>query len=190
MHVSPLSVMAEVAIPDARHCFRLAAPFIAVAAFLFVWNRMDTIINHLFPSWAWQKKLGWMNFTALRRADAFMRWLGYFVYAILAVALVGILWAAQGFPNLDNWNDPPVLEDLLVRVPILVICLAFWIFYLLAELFPRMSSQYEEEELQKFRAEQKELEHEEKMNPQSRVRKDLRAPFKISIVSSRPKLKR
>jgi hypothetical protein len=186
MNGSPLLVMAEVAIPDASHFLRLACPVIAVAAFLFVWNRMDAIIHHLFPDWEWQKKLGWLNFDALRRADAFMRWLGYFVYAILAAALVAILWAAQGFPNLDNWNDPPVLADLLVRVPIALISVAFWLFYLLYALFPKLNSQYEEEELQKFRAEQKALEHEEKMNPKSR----LKEPFRIEITPSRPKPKR
>jgi len=187
MYGVPLTVMAAVGIPDARHFLRLAGPIIAVAAFLFVWRRMDAIIHHLFPDWEWQRKLGWLNFKAHRRADAFMRWLGYFVYAVLALTLAGILWAAQGLPNLDDWNDPPILLDLIVRALVLLLCLAFWAYYLLGELFPRMNRQYEEEELEKFRAEQSEYEKEEKMNPGSRLKKDQRSPLKISIVPSRPK---
>jgi len=181
-----LSVMAVIAIPDAPHFFRAIGPGLAVVAFLFVWHRIEWVVNRLFPDWAWQKKLGWLNFSAIRRADAFMQWLGYFVYVLLAAALVGILWVAEGFPTYEDWSDPPVLAILLVRVPVLVVCLGFWLLYLLGELIPKMSNQYEEEELEKFRAEQKEIERQEKMNPKLPGRE----PFRIEITPSRSKPKR
>jgi len=171
MHGTPLPVIAEIAIPDASHCFRLVAPFLAAGVLIFLWRNSDEIINRLFPQWEWERKLGWLNFAAHRRADAVMRWLGYFVYAILAVALLGIVWAAKGLSALGQWSDPIVLSDLLFRIPVLLVSLGFWLYYLGGYLLPRMHGQYEEEKLEKFREEQKELEHEQDRNPKARFNK-------------------
>jgi hypothetical protein len=169
MHGTPLSVMAEISIPDAPHFLRFAAPFLAVVAFLFLWNRMGAIIGFLFPNLEWEKKLGWLNITAQHRADAFMRWLGYFVYAILALALLGILWVAEGFSviDLDQWTEPQVMVELIVRMLVLLVSLGFWLYYLSFELIPKMHGQYEEEELEKFRIEQKVLDQQKSTNPGS-----------------------
>ncbi len=69
MHGSPFFVMAEMAIPDAGQCIDWAAPFLVLAAAVCVLRRMDLIIDHLFPHWDWEKRLGWLNITAHRRAE-------------------------------------------------------------------------------------------------------------------------
>jgi hypothetical protein len=169
MHGTPLPVIAEIAIPDASHCFRLVAPFLAAGVLLFLGRNSDEIFNRLFPHWEWERKLGWLNFAAHRRADAVMRWLGYFVYAILVVALAGIVWAAKGLSAMGQWDNVQVFSDLLFRIPVLLVCLGFWFYYLGGYLLPRMRGQYEEEELEKYREEQKEHEHDR--NPNARFNK-------------------
>jgi len=171
MHGSLLPAFAEIAIPDAQQCLRVAAPFLAVAGLVALWRNLDEILNRLFPHWEFEKKLGWLNFKAQKRADTFLRGLGYFIYALLAAGLLGILWAAQGLAAIRQWDDVQVLGDILLRVPVLLVSLGFWLFYLFGHLIPRMCGQYEEEELEKFREEQRELEREQDRYPESRLKK-------------------
>jgi len=184
MHGSLLPAFAEIAIPDAQQCLRVAAPILAVAGLVALWRNSDEIINRLFPHWEFEKKLGWLNFKAHQRAETFLRGLGYFIYALLAAGLLGILWAAQGLAAIRQWDDIPVLGDILLRVPVLLVSLGFWLFYLFGYLVPKMRGQYEEEELEKFREEQRELERDQDRYPESRLKKPMSKPRLNSLTSS------
>jgi hypothetical protein len=184
--------MAVIAIPDARHCFAWAAPILVLVAAICVIGRMDQIIDRLFPSWEWERRLGWLNLGAQRRAERVLRWIGYFIYAALGLALLGIVWAATGLVDaLNNWSDPYALSELARRVPVLLACLGLWLVYLGCELIPKMRGQYEEEELEKFRAEQEELEREREQHPASRVKSPLAKPrVNLPLEKDRPKPRR
>jgi len=177
MHAPPLVIMAEIAIPDARHCLIVAAPVIGLMAAVAIISRMDQIMDRLFPNLEWERRLGWLNFGAQRRADRVLRWIGYFIYAVLCLALLGIVWAAKGLvETLNNWSDPYVLSELARRIPVLLACLGLWLVYLGCELLPKMRGQYEEEELEKFRIEQEEVERERQMNPALRGKMSFQKP--------------
>ena len=164
--------------PDAWQCLHFAAPFITVAALWWLINQTDRIVNYLFPYLEWEKSLGWLNIQAERRAQAAMRWLGYGIYATLAAALLGIVWAAEGLQALDNWSDPWVMGDLALRVPVLGFCLGLWWFYLGCWLIPKLRAEREEAGYRKFRAEMEEAdrEKEEETQPRSRIQSPLRKP--------------
>jgi len=170
MHGAPFFFVAEIGIPSAGQCLTFAAPFLAVAAVVWLLRRMDQIIDHLFPHWEWEKQLGWLNIRAERQANAFLRWIGYFIYAALAMALYGIIWAAQVLSSLNGWSDPSALRDLLLCLPVLLVSVGFWLVYLGLSLIPKLREQYEKDELERFRVEQKEIEQERAMNPASRFK--------------------
>jgi len=177
MHMAPFVFLAEMAIPDARQCFTWATPVLALIAACAVVGRMDTIIDRLFPNLDWERRLGWLNLRAQRRADTVLRWVAYFIYAVLGMALLGIVWSAKGLVEaMNHWSDPYVLSELARRIPVLLACLGLWIVYLASELLPKMRSQYEEEELEKFRTEQAEIEQDRARNPLSRVKSPLPKP--------------
>src|SRR5260221_1795792 len=129
-----LLFLAEVAIPSAWQCLVFAAPLLVVAALWWLIERADQTVNHLFPEWEWEKRLGWLNLQAHRRADLVLRWLGYVVYAVLAVALYGIVWAAPVLGNLQQWDDPALMAKGAAQVSVLFICLGLWLGYLGLEL--------------------------------------------------------
>jgi hypothetical protein len=163
----------------AWQCFVWAAPFLAIAALWWLINRIDRIISRLFPYLEWEHSLGWLNIRAHRRAAMALRWIGYGVYATLAVALVGIVWAAKGLQQLDNWSDPWVMGDLALRVPALGFCLGLWVLYLGGWLLPKLRTGREEAGLKKFRAEMEEAEKELQERggqPHSRIHSPLRKP--------------
>ena len=188
MQAPRLFIMADIAIPDAWQCFIWLAPFVTLAASIYLLRRMDLIMDRLFPHWEWERQLGWLNLAAQRRADRVLRWLGYFVYAVLGLTLLGIVWAAKGLSNFNNSDDPHVLLDLLIRIPVLLVSLLFWALYLGCELIPKLTGQYEEEELEKFRAEQAELELEREQNPSSRLKSPLhKAGANPLITPNRPR---
>jgi hypothetical protein len=175
--------------------FVWAAPFLAVAAVWWLINRTDRIVNHLFPDLEWEKSLGWLNIRAERRAKAALRWIGYGIYVLLAVSLLGIVWAAEGLRALDNWPDPWVMGDLALRVPVLVICLGAWVLYLGCGLIPKLRAQREEAGLKKFRAEVEEAERERETQPRSRIHSPLRkprvnAPPRVPLVPDRARRRR
>lgn len=163
--------------PSAGQCLVLAAPFLAVAAVWWLINRTDRIVSHLFPDLEWEQSLGWLNIKAERRANTGLRWVGYGIYVMLADALVGIVWGAEGLSQIDNWSDPWVMGDLALRVPALLFCLGIWVLYLGGWLIPKLRAQREEAEYKKFRAEVEEAERErDEMHPRSRIHSPLRKP--------------
>jgi hypothetical protein len=151
--------LAAISIPTAGQCLAILAPFLAVAVARWVLGTgIDLILGLLFPSEDWDREMGWLNLKSERRASAVLRWIGYVLQAALALALYGIAWGAVGLWEVDQWSDPAVLGRLAGRVPVLLTCLAVWLFYLFGDLLPRLRREYEREELEKFRAEQAALE--------------------------------
>jgi hypothetical protein len=105
-----------------------------------------------------------------------VRWLGYGIYILLVAALYGMIWAAEGLQALDNWSDPWVMGDLVLRIPVLGICLGAWVLYLGGWLIPKLRAQREEAELKKFRAQMEEAERQRERQPRSRIHAPLRKP--------------
>ena len=58
---TPLSILAAIAVPSAWQCLAVAGPFLAIGAVWWLINRTDQILNHLFPDWEWERKLGWLE---------------------------------------------------------------------------------------------------------------------------------
>ena len=154
------SFLAEIAIPDAWQCFAVAAPVIAVIGLWTLIRNIDLIIHRLFPHWHWETRLSWLNIKAYQRADAILRWMGYAVYAVLAVTLYGIVWGAQVVSRLHQLDDPKIMAEAARRLPVLLISVGIWLVYLGFALIPKLKREYEDEELEKFRAEMKEAEQE------------------------------
>jgi len=163
-------LVAAIGIPDARHCLIAALPVVCVLAVSWFLKRIDSILAWLFPHWEWERKLGWLNIRAERQADAFLRWVRYLVYALLAMSLYGIVWGAQALAWLDQMDDPRILAEIVARVPVLLISLGFWLSYLGLVLIPKLRNEYEFEELQKYRAEQAILEKEHERARSSRLK--------------------
>jgi len=185
MRAQPLSFLAEIAIPSAGQCLRVAAPFLAVAAAWWLVARMDQIIAYLFPHLEWERKMGWLNIRAERQANAIWRWLGYAVYALLATALYGIVWSVQGLPPLDEWTDPSQVSEVATRLPVLLVSAGFWLVYLGCGLIPQLRNQYETEDLENFRAEQKELEREQELLRSRRKKSPAKPRFEMPARSNR-----
>jgi hypothetical protein len=163
METPPLH--AALGIPSAGQCLAFVAPFLGLLAAYWLVGHTDHFIRRFLPSLEWQRQLGWFNIRAERRAAAVLRWLGYAVYASLALALLGILWSVQVFPAIDRWNDPPTLVRLATHLPVLLVSLGLWIYYLGWELLPKLRHAYETEQLAQFRAEQPALQPDEQPRP-------------------------
>lgn len=157
----------------------LVAAIVSTCAAWWVISRADWIINRVFPYNEWEKSLGWLNIRAQKRADAGLRWLGYFVYAMLAIALLGIPWAAEGLRTMGPWYEPDVLSGFLLRLGVLVLCFGLWFFYFGCGLLPRLRREREQKEwkdLQKFRAAHTEAERARPVESRSRVHKPPQKP--------------
>jgi hypothetical protein len=170
----------------------VAAPILAVGFIWWLVNQTERIVHWLFPNLEWEHSLGWLNIRAQRRADAAMRWLGYVIYAILIGALYGIIWGAESLRDRANWSDPWVMSDLMLRLPVLLLCLCIWCLYLGCGLLPNLRRQREKREwveLQRFREEAEQTEK-KKLMP-SRVKSPLLAPrTNITIIPDRTKGRR
>src|ERR1700677_378723 len=81
----------------------LAAAIVCTALTWWIIKQADRIVEWLFPDNEFEHSLGWLNIRAQKRAEAGMRWIGYVIYATLAAALYGIVWAAEGFRDVGQW---------------------------------------------------------------------------------------
>jgi hypothetical protein len=177
MHgTASLFVLTRVILLLSWKCLVFAAPFIALAALWWLVNQTERMIHFFFPDLEWEKSLGWLDLRTERRVNAALRWIGYGIDVLLAVALLGIVWAAEGLRNLGNWPDPWVMGDLALRVPVLGICLGAWLLFLGGWLLPKLRAEREEAGLRKFRREMAEAEMEREAEPRSRVHAPLRKP--------------
>ncbi len=175
-------ILAEIGIPNARQCLIFAAPFLGIFAVYGLFWHSDKLIALVFPNWEWEKKLGWLNFRATRRAETILRWIGYAVQALLAVTLYGIVWSASAFADLVAWTPNSVAEG-MGKISILLLCLGTWLVYLGFELIPKLRSQYEREELEKYRAEHIDFEDDEQ-RPRQPV--SPLSPAKLNLWSKTP----
>jgi len=168
----------RMAIPNPELLIIYGGPVLAVLALWWLVERMDRIINYLFPHLEWEKSLGWLNIRAERRAKTALRWIGYAFYLLLAGLLYAIVRLADAFPPLSEWSDPDVFGDLVLEVPALIVCLGIWVLYLGGVLRPRLRTEREEAGLKKFRAQMAELEKEREMYGEtpSRIKQPLRKP--------------
>ena len=141
---------AAIGVPAAGSCLRVLAPIAALFALRWLWLNIDGLLRRFFPRQEWQ--LGWLNIRAERRASALLRWISYVVYAALVFALAGIVWGAAGLSRLQEWRDPQVLLRIENRLSAFLLCGAVWAIYLGGDLLPRLRRDYEEEELERFRA--------------------------------------
>jgi hypothetical protein len=128
------------------------APVAALFALRWLWQNIDSLIRRFFPGQEWQRQLGWLNIRAERRASALLRWISYAAHTVLLFALAGIVWSAAGLGQLTEWRDPEALLRIENRLSILLVCGAVWAIYLGGDLLPRLRRDYEEEELEHFRA--------------------------------------
>ena len=156
-----------IGIPTAAECAWILGPVLALLAARWVWSHLDGVVERLFPHWEFEKRMGWLNLRAQRRAESVFRVLTYLLQALLALALYGILWAAEGFGAMTP-ADPLTVADAFTRLPVLLASLGLWLVYLGWELIPKLRRAYEEEELERFRAENPDLE-EETRSAKSRV---------------------
>lgn len=161
MHGRPFQFLAEIGIPNASQCLMFVAPILAVAGIWWVVDRVEFIMDRLFPQMAWEKQLGWLNIRAEQQAEMILRWLNCVLYAVLAVALYGIVWGAEALPSLKHFDDPHIMPELDRRISVLLVSLGFWLVYLGYGLIPKLRRQFEMEELDKFRAEQAVIETEQ-----------------------------
>src|SRR5271170_8005730 len=122
----------------------LVAAFISACVTWRIISEADRIVAWLLPDYEWEKSMGWLNITATKRAEAGLRWIGYVVCAVLALALYGIVWSAEGLRGLDQWFEPDRLSTIALHVPVLMTSLAIWFFYFAFGLMPRIRREREE----------------------------------------------
>jgi len=164
--------------------FNLVAAIVSTWAAWRIIDNADRIVEWLFPDSEWEKSLGWLNITATKRAEAGLRWVGYLVYAMLAAALYGIVWAAQGLRDFAQWSDPDVLSRLALHFPVLVLCLVIWFLYFGLGVMPRVRWEREEREwreLQKFR---EQMAEQERLRPPQEERSRLQRPLRKPRVNA------
>jgi len=172
----PPSIVVEAILIMAWRLFVFLAPLLAVVALWWLVNRTDRIIGYFFPDLEWEKSLGWLNIRAERRANAALRWFGYGIYASLAVALYGIVWVAEGLQDVNDWPDLLNVNDLSLRIAVLILCVGMWVLYLGSWLIPKLRAEREEAQLKRFRAQMEALEQERERQPRSRIHSPLRKP--------------
>jgi hypothetical protein len=158
----PTFHFAEITLPPWHDAVTFAAPVLVLLALGALISRTDRIAHAVFPDIEWERNLGWLNIKAEKRADRAMRWMGYGIVVLLVDALVILYWSAKGLPPLADWADPWVMGELVLRVPVIVLCLMIWVIYLGLGLLPRVRAEHEAKAFKKFRAEMKAAEEEKR----------------------------
>ena len=156
-----MHTVAAIGIPGAWQCLQFSLPFLFVIGLYWVLTRTDRVAERLFPAGDWEKRLGWLDIQAERRADLVLRWIGYVFYAVAAAALYGIVWGAQGIPLIPHWDNPDSLSELFLRIPVLFVSLTLHLLYFGVYLLPKLSKEYDMHLLREFQIEQRRLEEEE-----------------------------
>jgi hypothetical protein len=119
----------------------------------------NRVIDQLFPQLEWERKLGWLNARADRRANQILRVLQHLLHLFLLVMLVGVLTFAWlvGHPDTDTSLGLFTLAGSYVY---LGVCLSPWIYYFVVVLGPRLQAEFEEQELARYRAENPDVDEE------------------------------
>jgi hypothetical protein len=150
--IEPRFLLAEISPALWHDALTFAVPLGVLAGLALLVARTDRILHAVFPDLEWERSLGWLNIKAERRASRAMRWVNYGVILLLVDALVIFYWGAKGLPDLSTWNDPWVCGDLVLRVPLMALCLFIWVVYLGLGLVPRVRAEREAAAFRKFRA--------------------------------------
>lgn len=146
-------------VPSASQCWSMAGPMVAVAAVIWTVRNSSRIIETLFPQLEWERRLGWLNARADRRANQILRVVRHLLHLFLLVMLVGVLtfaWLA-GHPDTDTSLG---LFTLVGTYVYMGVCLSPWIYYFMLVLGPRLQAEFEEQELARYRAENPEIDEE------------------------------
>lgn len=158
-------------IPTAGQCFAIAAPVASIYGIVWFVRHGDRVIERLFPHWEWERKLGWLNFRANRRAEWVLRGVRHLLHTFLLIMLVAVLtlaWFAGGPQDMDSAVG---VFTYVLELIYLGLCLSPWIYYFVLNLGPRLTAEYEEEELLRYRAE----------NPEDGESPSARPPKRITV---------
>jgi hypothetical protein len=168
-------------VPSASECWSIARPIVAVGGVIWLMRNGTRLIEALFPQLEWERKLGWLNARADRRANQILRGLRHLLHLFLLVALVGVLtlaWLA-GHPDTASELGLLTLAGIYVYMGV---CLSPWIYYFVVLLGPRLQAEFEEQELARYRAENPDIDEE------LRKQKSPADPSRITIwESARPR---
>jgi len=146
-------------VPSASQCWSIIGPIVAVIVVIWLMRNSTRIVETLFPQLEWERKLGWLNARADRRANQIMRVLQHLLHLFLLVDLVGVLafgWLV-GHPDTETQAGMLMLANEYVYMGV---CLSPWIYYFVVVLGPRLWAEFEEEELARYRAENPEVDEE------------------------------
>jgi len=143
-------------VPSASQCWSIIGPIVAVIVVIWLMRNSTRIVETLFPQLEWERKLGWLNARADRRANQVLRGLQHLLHLFLLVMLAGELtfaWLA-GNPDTDSSVGLFTLAGTYVYMGV---CLSPWIYYFVVVLGPRLQAEFEEQELARYRAENPEM---------------------------------
>jgi hypothetical protein len=146
-------VVMALLIPSPGQCLTIAAPVASIAAIIWFSRHGDRVIARLFPHWEWERRLGWLNARANRRAETVLRGLRHLGHTFLLfdlAAILGLSWFVGGPHDMDSGAS---VFTYVLEMVYLGVCLIPWIYYFVVILGPRIRAEFEEEELQRYRAE-------------------------------------
>ncbi|HEX4139956.1 MAG TPA: hypothetical protein VHY09_06380 [Candidatus Methylacidiphilales bacterium] len=158
----PTFLLAEISPALWHDGVAFATPVLVLVVLGWLVSRTDHLMHSAFPDLEWERNLGWLNIRAERRASRAMRWVRFGVIVLLLDALVILYWCAKDLPDLSTWSDPWVMGDLVLRVPMMGLCLLIWVIYLGLVLVPRVRAEREEAAYKKFRAQMTAAEEEKR----------------------------
>ena len=151
-------ILADLLIPTASQCVRVAWPLVLFGVALWFWRNGDTVIERLFPHWRWEKELGWLNIKGNRQAESILRGFTHLLHLGLLVALAAILFFSWTFGQPHDTDDKLILITLFVEWFYMFACYGVWIYYLAVVLYPRIRDEFDAEELDRYRIEHPDLE--------------------------------
>jgi hypothetical protein len=148
-------------VPSAGQLWNIFGPIVAVVVIIWLVRNCNEVIDRLFPHLEWERKLGWLNASADRRAKLILRGIHHFVHLFLALDLLAVLWFACQIGERDTETRVGVLilaGDFVYLGAVLSPCL----YYFIVELGPRLQGEFEAQELARYRAENPDLDQERK----------------------------
>ncbi len=151
---------AALLVPTAGECLQVGGPLVLVLGTLWFWRNGDLLLARLFPEWEWERKLGWLNLRANRRAEGILRILTHLLHVALLLALVGILVLSRSLGQPQDTDSVIGLLSIAGVWMYLIAGYGFWIYYFTCILAPRVRDEYEAEELARYRLENSEIEKE------------------------------
>ncbi len=144
-------------VPSTAQCFAFFGPFVAMGGLVWFWRNGDALVAWLFPQLKWEREMGWLNLRAYRRADLILRCLTHVFHLVLLGALAGILGLAWLLGQPHDMDTLTGAFSIPFEFIYLALFLGIWIFYFVTMLGPRVSAEFEREELQRYRVENPEI---------------------------------